>query len=461
VIRYISTRGCAEPVDFRTALLSGLAPDGGLYVPERWPRFGAGDIESLRSSAYPEVAAAVMAPFTDGFVDRADLGALAADAYRGFGHPDVAPMVDAGGGVHMLELFWGPTLAFKDIAMQMLARMIDRALGDLGARATILGATSGDTGSAAIEAFRDRENVDVVILYPHGRVSEVQRRQMTTADAANVHAVAIPGTFDDCQDIVKALFSEPDSRQRFRLSTANSINWGRVVAQIPYYVWAALRLDLPTGGVGFAVPSGNFGNVFSGYAAAQMGLNVPRFSVGSNTNHVLHTFFESGRLELGEVTPTIAPSMDIQIPSNLERLLFDVYGREGGSLSEAMGQLRRDGRLEVGLERALSTKVPFESTWLDDAGIREVMAAEYRATGRLLDPHTAVGLHAARVSDVRPIVALATAHASKFPETVGEATGVHPDLPPHLADLLERPERLVEAPATVDGVRGLLDEVVR
>ena len=457
MIRYASTRGGADPVDFRAALLSGLAPDGGLYVPETWPSLRGEVLESLVDAPYPDVAAAVMAPFTAGFLDRSELAALASDAYRNFAHPDVAPVVDLGEGVHLLELFWGPTLAFKDMAMQMLSRMVDRALGELGARATILGATSGDTGSAAMEAFRDRDNIDVVILYPSGRVSEVQRRQMTTIDSANVHAVAVDGTFDDCQDIVKGLFAESDVRQRFNLSTANSINWGRIVAQVPYYVWSALRLGMPPDGVSFAVPSGNFGNVFSGYVAARMGLDVAGLAVGSNTNNVLDTFFGQGRLELGHVTHTVAPSMDIQIPSNLERLLFDLYGRDGSALADAMARLRIEGRLEVGLDRTGSTAIPFESSWLDDDAIRRVMAAEHQTTGRLIDPHTAVGLNAAKTSKARPIVALATAHPAKFPKTVTAATGVYPELPPHLADLHDRPERLMESDATVEAVRKVLE----
>ena len=459
-MRYISTRGGADPVDFRTALLTGLAPDGGLYVPEAWPRIDFADAVGQNTS-YAEIVAAAVAPFTTGFLDAEDLRAMAEDAYVRFGHPDIAPLRRIDDQLDVLELFWGPTLAFKDMAMQMLSRMLDRALADRGERATILGATSGDTGSAAIEALRDRDTLDVVILYPHGRVSEVQRRQMTTVESPNVHALAIDGTFDDCQDLVKWLFSQDGPRERFGFSTANSINWGRVVSQIPYYVWAATAEVRGRGGVAFAVPSGNFGNAFSAYAAAQMGLDVSRIAVGSNANHVLSSFFDEGLLRLGSVVPTVAPSMDIQVPSNLERLLFDVYDREGSALAAAMTSLRSSGRLEVGRARGHAATVLFTSSWTDDDGARAVIRDVYANTGHLVDPHTAIGIHAASQCTDRPIVALATAHPSKFPEVVRAATGSEPELPGHLADLLSRSERVEVLPADPGEVLAHLDAHVR
>lgn len=456
-MRYISTRGRAAPVDFQTALLTGLAPDGGLYLPDRWPRLDATDLAALDDAPYPAYVAATLAGFTDGFADHDELLDIAHAAYGGFSHPDVAPLRDLGEGMYLLELFWGPTLAFKDMAMQMLARMVDRALAVARSRATVLGATSGDTGSAAIEAFRDRENLDVVILYPHGRVSEVQRRQMTTVASPNVHALAVDGTFDDCQDIVKGLFADTGLRARHGLSTANSINWGRVVSQIPYYIWASSRLRPPHRPVTFAVPSGNFGNVFSGYAARLMGLPITRLAVGSNQNHVLTTFFEEGRLSLGPVVPTVAPSMDIQIPSNLERLLYYLLDGDGPALTDAMTALRSNGSLEVGPDQRAAAATVFSSSWIDDDGIRQMMRRVLAETGYLVDPHTAVGLHAASQVSDRPVVALATAHPAKFPATVQAATGDDPSLPPHLADLHDLPEHINRVPAELEAVRAYLE----
>ncbi len=458
---YISTRDSAPRVNFQSALLAGLAPDGGLYVPEAWPRMVPAQLRELAGARYPDVAAATMAPFTTGFLAQDELAQMAEDAYAAFGHADVAPLRPLTEGVSLLELFWGPTLAFKDMAMQMLARMLDRALDESGRRATIIGATSGDTGSAAIEAFRDRANLDVVILYPDGRVSEVQRRQMTTVDASNVHPIAVDGTFDDCQDMVKALFADQAVRDRFGLSTANSINWGRIVAQIPYYVWAATRPPMVGQPVVFSVPSGNFGNVFSGYAAWRMGLPVRRLLVGSNANHVLATFFERGRLRLGPVVPTLAPSMDIQIPSNLERLLFDLLERDGQAVAAAIGQLRQSGSWQIDQTALVSAQELFDSRWLGDEEIRRVMYRVFVDFGLLIDPHTAVGVDAAMAYGERPVVAVATAHPAKFPDAVTEATGTHPPLPEHLGDLFTRPERMARVPANVDAVRDYLERSVR
>ena len=443
-MQLISTRGTSPAVDFATSLLTGLAPDGGLYVPERWPTVRVSG-EALR---FDEVVTQVLAPFTEDLVTHDTLVTMAADVFSRFDHDAVAPIVPLDRDLYLMELFWGPTLAFKDVAMQMLGSLFDLALEQKGGTATIIGATSGDTGSAAMEAFRDRTLVDVVILHPEGRTTDVQRRQMTTIEATNVHAVAVDGTFDDCQDLVKAAFADETLRDQLRFSTANSINFGRLVTQFSYYYWAAFKVGEP---VSFAVPSGNFGNMYSGYAAAAMGAAVDQLIVGSNRNNVLDGFFERGVLELGTVVPTLTPSMDIQVPSNLERLLFDVYGRDGERLGEAMTALRETGRLQVPVSPVTDR---FVSEWYDDASTKMIMADVYRATGRVVDPHTAIGIGAARASGVEgPIMCLGTAHPAKFPVAVEDAIGVVPSLPERLADLSHRPERLTR-------IRNDLDEFV-
>ena len=453
-VRLVSTRGGAPPVGPAAAMLAGLAPDGGLYVPEGWPRPSLSGLDPR--SGFPAAAAAVLAPFTSGLADAEELADMAAAAFGSFAHPETAPIEELGGGLYLMELFWGPTWAFKDFALQMMARLFDAVLERGGGRAMILGATSGDTGSAAMEAFRDRGRVDAVILFPEGRTTAVQRRQMTTIEAPNVHAAAVDGTFDDCQDLVKAAFADPELRADLSLSTANSINFGRLITQIAYYFWAGFRLG---GRVSFAVPSGNFGNVYSGYAAAQMGLPVHKLVVGSNANRVLDGFFRAGRIELGEVIPTISPSMDIQIPSNLERLLFDLYGRDGRRLAEAMGRLRRDGCLEApgGPELDL-----FASRWCDDRATRRIMAEVYRRSGRVIDPHTAVGVGAAQEAGVEgPVVCLSTAHPAKFPEAVEAALGRPPPAPAALEGLEKRPERVVRLPNDLGALVRFLRAVSR
>lgn len=453
-VRLLSTRGSAAPVDFSAAMLAGLAPDGGLYVPEAWPRPSLSGLDSR--SGFPAAASAVLEPFTSGLVSAEALAGMAESAFGRFAHPETAPISELGGGLYLMELFWGPTWAFKDFALQMLGRLFDIALERRGGNAMILGATSGDTGSAAMEAFRDRERVDVVILFPEGRTTAVQRRQMTSIESPNVHAVAVEGAFDDCQDLVKAVFADPELRAALSLSTANSINFGRLITQIAYYFWAGHRLG---GRVSFAVPSGNFGNVYSGYAAARMGLPVHKLVVGSNANRVLDGFFRTGRIDLGEVIPTISPSMDIQIPSNLERLLFDLYGRDGRRLAEAMGWLRREGSLEAPDGAELDI---FASKWYDDRATRRIMAEVYRRSGRVIDPHTAVGIGAARDAGVEgPVVCLATAHPAKFPEAVEEALGRPPPIPSALAGLERRPERVVRLPNDLGALGRFLRGVSR
>lgn len=441
-VRYISTRGQAPALEFDEVLLAGLASDGGLYLPETWPSFGADDIRSMRDLGYAELAVRVMEPFLGGRIPTDEFAALVEDAYRPFAHSAVAPLKQLESNLWLMELFHGPTLAFKDYPMQLIGRLFDHVLARRGERVTIVGATSGDTGSAAIEACRDRETIDVFILYPHGRVSEVQRRQMTTVGAPNVHCIALEGTFDDCQDMLKAMFADQSFRQAANLSAVNSINWARVAAQIVYYFHAAVSIGGPDRPVSFAVPTGNFGNVFAAYAAKACGLPVDQLIIGTNSNDILTRFFDRGELAIGEVSQTISPSMDIQISSNFERFLFDLYGRDGNALGAAMTAFRRDGVLSVGDNLHRAARSAISAHRLDDAGTMAEMADILRRTGELIDPHTAIGLAAGRAMrrGSAPMVAQAAAHPAKFPAAVEKATGKSPALPPHLADLHERTE---------------------
>ena len=443
-MRYVSTRGAAPVLDFGDALLAGLADDGGLYVPEAWPVLGDGG-----RGDYVETAVEVMSPYVSDSVGADAFAAMVEDAYAVFDAPDVAPIVELSDGIHLLELFHGPTLAFKDVALQLVGRLFDHELDRRGERVTIVGATSGDTGSAAIEACRDRDNMDLVILHPAGRVSDVQRRQMTTVTSANVHNVAVDGTFDDCQDLVKAMFADVVFRDRVGLSAVNSINWARVMAQVVYYVVAAERLGGRRSPVAFSVPTGNFGNVFAGHVARCSGLVVPQLVVGSNTNDVLTQFFVEGTMTIDEVVPTSSPSMDIQVSSNLERLLFELLDRDGAAVAEQLDRFRASGsfRLDPVLHAALADG--WAGARFDDGTVRDCIATEADRSGVLLDPHSAVGVLAARAcrrDPSVPMVALATAHPAKFPDAVADATGIRPPLPERLADLHERPERLTRLP---------------
>ena len=449
-MRYISTRQSGgRGVSFEHTLLQGLAPDGGLYVPERWPVLDSGALESLRGRAYAEVAAAVMARFTGRAFARARLEAIAAESYAGFDHPATAPLVQLGPGLWLLELFHGPTLAFKDFALQMVARMLDDVLARRRRTATILAATSGDTGAAAIEAFRGRARVSVVVLHPAGRVSEMQRRQMTTAPEPNVHNVAVAGTFDDCQALVKALFADPSLREEIGLAAVNSINWARVAAQTAYYVYAALALGAPGRPVSFAVPTGNFGNVYAGYAARRLGLPIERLVVATNRNDILGRFFASGRYAKGTVQRTLSPSMDIQVASNFERLLADLAGRDGAAVQAWMAGLARDGEFTLDGARLTEARAHFAAARADDDACLAAIAEVWRTTGRTIDPHSAAGVHAARLhaGGRAPMVSLATAHPAKFPDAIERAIGLRPALPPRLAALAARPERVTALPA--------------
>jgi threonine synthase len=449
-MKYVSTRGAAPALGFDDVLLAGLAADGGLYVPDAWPRFSAEEVRALAGLPYAEVALAVMRPFVVGTIAEDDLRAIVADAYAGFGHAAVAPLKQLDQRTWLMELFHGPTLAFKDYALQVVGRLFDHVLAQRGERVTIVGATSGDTGSAAIEACRDRARIDLVILHPRGRVSEVQRRQMTTVLAGNVHNVAIEGTFDDCQDLVKAMFNDAAFRAEMRLSAVNSINWARIMCQTAYYFAAGAALGAPEREVAFAVPTGNFGNVYAGYAARAMGLPVARLIVGSNRNDILTRFFETGAMTIAEVHPSLSPSMDIQVSSNFERLLFDLYGRDGAAVGEAMAAFRASGRLDAGEERWRRALRLFDGYRRNDEETLAEIARVRAESGELVDPHTAVGVAAGRArapADARvPVVALATAHPAKFPDAVEQATGARPALPPRLADLFEREERVTVLP---------------
>ena len=462
-MKYVSTRGLAPKLGFNDVLLAGLARDGGLYVPETWPKFSKAEIRKLRGLAYAEIAVRVMTPFVGRAIRRDDLIAMVVDAYRGFDHPAVAPLRQIGRDQWLMELTRGPTLAFKDYALQFLGRLFEHVLNERGERIVIVGATSGDTGSAAIEACRDRHGIEIFMLHPKGRVSEVQRRQMTTVMSENVHNIAIDGTFDDCQDLVKAMFNDLEFRDRHRLSAVNSINWARIMAQVAYYFAGAVALGSPDRLMSFAVPTGNFGNVYAAYAAQRMGLPVDRLIVGSNANDILTRYFETGTMSLAEVVPTLSPSMDIQISSNFERLLFEVCGRKGPTVAKALSTLRQTGAVDFGSARWQALGRLFAAHRLDDDGTKVVIAGMHKMTGELLDPHTAIGVAAGiRHHDYKAsaLIALATAHPAKFPDAVEAATGIRPALPPRLADLFEREERCQSLPndagALKDHINGRL-----
>ena len=458
-MRYVSTRGAAPELNFADALLTGLASDGGLYVPERWPVLAP---SSRPAATYVELALEIMWPFVEGGIDSADFESLVADAYSQFDDPEVTPVVEVGAGVHLVELFHGPTLAFKDIALQLVGRLFDHELERRGSRVTIVGATSGDTGSAAIEAVRDREAIEAFILHPHGRVSDVQRRQMTTVDAPNIHNIAIEGTFDDCQDLVKSMFADEAFRARHSLSAVNSINWARVMAQMVYYLVAAERLGGRATPLSFVVPTGNFGNVFAGHGARLGGVPIRRLIVASNSNDILTRLFASGTMEIRDVSPTLSPSMDIQISSNLERLLFEAFGRDGDVTAEFMLGFRQEGLATLPTDVLAHLGEVWSAVSVDDEGpdgVLSEMARTHADTGMLVDPHTAVALASARRVETaggEPLAVLATAHPAKFPDAVERATGVRPELPAKLDGLLERPERYAVLPNDLGEVQAFI-----
>ncbi len=437
-MKYVSTRGEAPVLEFGDVLLAGLATDGGLYVPDEWPT----QSELAPGTSYVDAATALMAPYVAPSLDPDAFAAMVSEAYATFDHPDVCPVRDLGNGLHLLELFWGPTIAFKDVALQLVGRLFDHELQARGERATIVVATSGDTGSAAIEACRGRSNLDIVVLHPADRVSDVQRRQMTTVHDANVHNVAVEATFDDCQDAVKTMFGDVTFRADVRLSAMNSINWARVMAQVVYYVTSARTVGAG-GPVAFSVPTGNFGNVFAGWVARRTGTPISQLVVGSNSNDILTRWLATGVMDQTGVHPTISPSMDIQVSSNAERLLFELYERNALVLADRMAELRAEGRVDTGDTRLATVTEVFDGASFDDDAIRAEIRRTYDETGVVIDPHTAVGVAAARVArrdpDV-PMICLATAHPAKFPDAVESAIGQRPELPAHLADLFDREE---------------------
>ena len=464
-MKYVSTRGAAPELSFDDVLLAGLATDGGLYVPDAWPTMPPGWLKPFAGMKYEEAAFKVMRPFvandTGGAIADEDLLNIIETAYASFDVPEVAPLVELKDNVHLLELFHGPTLAFKDVAMQFLGRAFDHVLAERNQKVVIVGATSGDTGSAAIEAVRDKPNIDIVMLHPENRTSEVQRRQMTTVLSPNVHNVAIRGTFDDCQALVKAMFNDAPFRARHGLSAVNSINWARVMAQVVYYVTSAAKLGAPDKDVSFCVPTGNFGNVFAAYVARQIGVPIGQLLVASNRNDILTRFFETGSMTAGDVYATLSPSMDIQVSSNFERLLFELLDRDGAKTAETMRRFAETGRYDVAegvLERALDI---FDGARADDAETSDVMKRMHDDYGMLVDPHTAVGIKA--VADKRrfadqPMIIASTAHPAKFADAVKAATGKTPQLPDRLTDLLSREERFSVLDNSLDAIEAFIDE---
>ncbi len=442
-MRYVSTRGQAEELGFTEVLLAGLASDGGLYVPVEWPTLP----QAVPGATYAQRAAQIIQLFIGDELPADVVAELCADAYSTFAHPAVVPLVQIDDNHFVEELFHGPTLAFKDIALQLVGRLFDYVLAQQGRRVTIVGATSGDTGSAAIDGLKHSKHADVVILYPNGRTSDVQRRQMTTVDSPSVRVVAVDGSFDDCQDLVKAMFNDVPFRDRLGLGAVNSINWARVMAQVVYYVTATDHLRGP---LNFCVPSGNFGNVFSGWIAKRMGAPINRLLVASNANDILTRFFNDNDMSSRAVVPSLSPSMDIQVSSNFERLLFEINGRDGGMTAEQLHRFRASGQLSIEPDqRREHIDAVFSAARLDDLETIAVIRQTYAATGMLLDPHSAVGVGAAtqmRSQLDGPVVTLATAHPAKFPDAVEQATGVRPSLPAHLADLMERDERFTVLP---------------
>ncbi len=464
MIDYISTRGGGEPQTFEQVLLAGLAPDGGLYVPKVWPQM---DLEGLKGLSYIEIAEAVMYPFIEDTIAPDAFSQIVHRTYNedAFRSEEVTPLAHLrtymDDKIHIMEQFHGPTIAFKDVALQLLGHLFDHTLKKRGRRMTIVGATSGDTGSAAIEGCRISDLIDIFILHPKGRVSEVQRRQMTSVEDDNVHNIALDGTFDDCQDMVKAMFADKDFRDEVHLSAVNSINWARIMAQIVYYFAAAIKAGAPEKEVSFVVPTGNFGNVFAAYCARQMGLPIKHLVISTNKNDILTRFFETGEMSVDEAHATLSPSMDIQISSNFERYLFDLFGRDSEKLADTMKNLKEKGSFKVDDALMKFARDEFKTTRADDEETLDLIRECYEETLYVLDPHTAVGLKGAKaIADDTDgaIILLATAHPSKFPDAVEKAIGMRPPLPPHLEDLFEREERMDEMPNDIETVMKFVRE---
>lgn len=458
-MKYVSTRGTAPVLNFEQAMLSGLARDGGLYVPQSIPTLSHAQIAALAGKSYEDIAFAVMRPFVgDTFTDD-EFAAIIARAYAGFSHTARAPLVQLGPNHHLLELFHGPTLAFKDFAMQLIGQMFQHSLARQGTRVTIVGATSGDTGSAAIEAFRGLDAVDVFILFPKGRVSDVQRRQMTTPVENNVHALALEGDFDDCQARLKDMFNDLEFRDSVRLAGVNSINWARVLAQVVYYFTAALSLGAPHRPVSFTVPTGNFGDIYAGSIARQMGLPIERLVVATNQNDILHRALSTGAYVTDALHASISPSMDIQVSSNFERALFDASGRDPVAVCAMMQALRDQGGFTIAPEPLAALRALYASGRVSEAETLATIRDIYDTTGELLCPHSAIGVNVAQGAlGPEPMITLATAHPAKFPTAVAQATGQHPPLPARMADLFDRPERMRDVPNELSALQTLIRE---
>ncbi len=461
-LRYISTRGGVPAASFEDVLFAGLAGDGGLYVPETWPRLDRDHLASLQSASYQDVANIVLRPFVGDDLEPDELERLIEAAYSTFSHQAIAPVKQLAAGEWMMELFHGPTLAFKDVALQLLGLLFQHFLERRDGAITIVGATSGDTGSAAIATTAGRAHMRTVILHPKGRISDVQRRQMTTVEAANIHNIAIEATFDDCQALVKAMFNDRAFRERHALSAINSINWARIMAQIVYFVTSSLALGGPWRTMSFSVPSGNFGDVYAGYAAARMGLPIEQLIVATNRNDILTRFFQTGIYAAGKVAPTLSPSMDIQVASNFERLLFDLCDRNGDRVRELMAVFAEEKTFQISDDQLGRARELFAAHKADEAETLEMMAFMLAKTGEMVDPHTAVGLVAAKAcagGKESPVITLATAHPAKFPDAYEQATGIRPALPRHLQDLMSKPERLTVLPNDLQAVQAHIDQL--
>ena len=462
-MKYVSTRGGAPSLGFSDALLAGLARDGGLYVPSEWPTMKKKEIRALRGKTYQEVAFEVLYRFTGGEIPEKDFRSMIDEAYATFRHPAVAPLVQTGPNSFILELFHGTTLAFKDVAMQLLARLMDYTLAERGQRATIVGATSGDTGGAAIDAFAGRDRTDIFILFPHGKVSPVQQRQMTSSTASNVHALAINGNFDDCQNLVKEMFNDGKFRDSVKLSGVNSINWARIMAQVVYYFTAAISLGAPDRKVSFTVPTGNFGDIFAGYVAKQMGLPIDKLVIATNDNDILARTLKTGRYEMRGVQATTSPSMDIQISSNFERLLFEAYDREPNEIKRSMDGLKQSGAFQISEAAMKIIKRDFRAGRATEKQVAATIRDTLSETGYLLDPHTATAVHVAKKYEKTnsPMVVLSTAHPAKFPDAVKSACAIDPALPVWLADLMNREERFDVLEAELDAVETFIGKHAR
>ncbi len=462
-MKYISTRGNAPVLGFDDVVLAGLASDGGLYVPETLPSFTTAEIAAMASMNYTELAYTILQPFIGDAIDEKTLKNLLNASYSEFRHAAIAPLKQIDTREWVLELFHGPTLAFKDFALQFLGRLMDYTLKKRGQKLVVLGATSGDTGSAAIAGCRGSDAMDIVILFPHGRVSDVQRRQMTTVSDKNVHCIAVEGNFDDCQRIVKSLFIDEPFRSKHPLGAVNSINWVRILAQVVYYFYAALSLGSPAKSIAFSVPTGNFGDIYAGYLAKRMGLPIADLIIASNKNDILTRCYNTGTYGTDEVLPTLSPSMDIQVSSNFERLLFDLYHHDARSVNTLMDNLKQHGRFTLETAPHAALKREFSAYSVDDITTLACMREIWMSTGEMLDPHTAIGVRAAlecRRHPELPIVTLATAHPAKFPAAVKQACGIEPKLPSHLDDLFKKPERQTILPATEEAIKRYIMEHV-